>query len=59
MVVAIVLVEMVEERFFFFFFFCVFVDEEAVFGMPGLLAKSNFSNLNPNQPITKHKIGNF
>ena len=57
MVVAIVLVEMVEEGFFFFF--CVFVDEEAVFGMPGLLAKSNFSNLNPNQPITKHMIGNF
>ena len=51
--IAIVLVEMVEEGVFFL------MDEEVVFDMPGLLVKSHFSNLNLNQPITKHMLGNF
>ena len=54
---AIVLMEMVEEGVCVFFF--LLMDEGAVFSMPRLLKKSHFSKLNPNQPITKHMIGNF
>ena len=58
MAAAIVLVEMVEEGVCVCVFFFL-MDEGAVFSMPRLLKKSHFSKLNPNQPITKHTIGNF